>query len=98
MLYKKKTNKLTWAWPRENSEYDQEITQSQKFCRHTHGTARKSHTAIMRHQEDKLSKATSSLFLILMHMSSKDENQPVHPSSLISAFVIHTLEGVSYFL
>ena len=31
-------------------------------CRPTHGTARKSHTTITRHQEDKLSKATSSLF------------------------------------
>ena len=35
----------------ENSEYDQEITN----CRQTHGTARKSHTITMRHQEDKLS-------------------------------------------
>ena len=35
-------------------------------CRQTHGTARKSHTTIMRHQEDKLSKATSSLFPIKM--------------------------------
>ena len=43
------------------SEYDQEISQSQ-----THGTARKSHTANTRHQEDKLSKATSSLFPIKM--------------------------------
>ena len=31
-----------------------------------HGTARKSHTTIMRHQEDKLSKATISLFPIKM--------------------------------
>ena len=30
--------------------------------RQTHGTARKSHTTITKHQEDKLSKATSSLF------------------------------------
>ena len=35
-------------------------------CRQTHDTARKSHTTITRHQEDKLSKATSSLFLIKM--------------------------------
>ena len=35
-------------------------------CRQTHGTARKSHTAITRHQEDKLSKVTSSLFPIKM--------------------------------
>ena len=34
--------------------------------RQTRGTARKSHTAITRHQEDKLSKATSSLFPIKM--------------------------------
>ena len=32
----------------------------------THGTARKNHTTITRHQEDKLSKATSSLFPIKM--------------------------------
>ena len=38
------------------SEYDQEIPRSQ-----THGTTRKSHTTITRHQVDKLSKATSSL-------------------------------------
>ena len=30
-------------------------------CRQTHGTARKSHTTITRHQEDKQSKATCSL-------------------------------------
>ena len=35
-------------------------------CRQTHGTARKRHTTISRHQEDKLSKATSSLFPILI--------------------------------
>ena len=35
-------------------------------CRQTHGTAMKSHTTITRYQEDKLSKATSSLFLIKM--------------------------------
>ena len=34
--------------------------------RQPHGTARKSHSTIMRHQEDKLSKATSSLFPIKM--------------------------------
>ena len=32
----------------------------------THGTARKSHTTVTRHQEDKLSKAISSLFPIKM--------------------------------
>ena len=30
-------------------------------ARQTHGTARKSHTTITRHQEDKLSKANNSL-------------------------------------
>ena len=35
-------------------------------CRQTHGTARKRHTTITRHQEDRLSKATSSLFPIKM--------------------------------
>ena len=34
--------------------------------RQTHGTARKSHTTITRHQEDKLSKVTSSLLPINM--------------------------------
>ena len=43
------------------SEYDQEIPQSQP-----RGTARKSRSTITRHQEDKLSKATSSLFPIKM--------------------------------
>ena len=43
------------------SEYNQEIPQSQ-----THGTARKTHTTTTRHREDKLSKATSSLFPIEM--------------------------------
>ena len=35
-------------------------------CRQPHGTARKSHSTITRHQDDKLSKATSSLFPIKM--------------------------------
>ena len=35
-------------------------------CRQTHGTVRKSHITITRHQEDKQSKATSSLFPIKM--------------------------------
>ena len=35
-------------------------------CRQPHGTARKSRSTITRHQEDKLSKATSSLFHIQM--------------------------------
>ena len=47
------------------SEYDQEIPQSQT-AEKTHGTARKSHTIIMRHQKHKLSKVTSSLFPIKM--------------------------------
>ena len=45
----------------KNSEYDQEIPQSQ-----TRGIVRKSHKTITRHQEDKQSKATSSLFPIEM--------------------------------
>ena len=47
------------------SEYDQEIPQSQTADKHI-GTARKSHATITRHHEDKLSKATSSLFPIKM--------------------------------
>ena len=35
-------------------------------CGQTHGAARKSHTTITRHQEDKLSKSTSSLIPIKM--------------------------------
>ena len=35
-------------------------------CRPTHGTVRKSYIKITRHQEDKQSKATSSLFPIKM--------------------------------
>ena len=35
-------------------------------CRQPHGTARKRNTTITKHQEDKLSKATSSLFPIKM--------------------------------
>ena len=46
------------------SEYDQEIPQSQMQT--TRGTTRKSRSTITRHQEDKLSKATSSLFPIKM--------------------------------
>ena len=45
------------------SEYDQEnITIINR--RQPHGTAWKSHSTITRHQEDKFSKATSSLFPI----------------------------------
>ena len=36
------------------------------YCRQTHGIMRKSHRTIMRHQEDKQNKATSSLFPIEM--------------------------------
>ena len=36
------------------------------YCRQTHGITRKSHTTIMRHMEDKQSKAASSLFPIEM--------------------------------
>ena len=42
------------------SEFDKKIPQS--HCRQAHDTARKSHTTIKRHQEDKRSKATSFLF------------------------------------
>ena len=47
------------------SEYDQEMAKITN-CIQTHGTARKSHNTITRHQENKLSKATSSLFPIKM--------------------------------
>ena len=47
------------------SEYEQGNTTITN-CRPTHGTTRKSHTIITIHQEDKLSKATSSLFPIKM--------------------------------
>ena len=50
-------------WTKKVSECDQDYTKITN-CRLTHGTAKKSHTTIMRHQEDKLSKATSSLFPI----------------------------------
>ena len=50
----------------KNSEYDQEIPQSQTADKQTRGIVRKSHTTITRHQEDKQSKATSSLFPIEM--------------------------------
>ena len=46
------------------NEYDQEIPQSN--CRQPRGTTRKSCSTITRHQEDKLSKAISSLFPIKM--------------------------------
>ena len=47
------------------SEYDQEMPQSQPADK-TRATAGKSHTTNTRHQKDKLSKATSSLFPIKM--------------------------------
>ena len=43
-----------------------ESNQTKTNCRQTHGIMRKSHTIIMRHKEDKQSKATSSLFPIKM--------------------------------
>ena len=46
-----------------SKEYDQEIPQSQT-ADNPRGTARKSRSAITRHQEDKLSKAIRSLFPI----------------------------------
>ena len=51
---------------RKKCEYDQEIPQSQTADVHPHGTARKSHSTITRHHEDKLSKANSSLFPLKM--------------------------------
>ena len=42
------------------------VSMIRKYHHQTHGTTRKSHTTITRHQEDKLSKATSSLFPIKM--------------------------------
>ena len=47
------------------SEYDQEKTTITKR-RQSRGTTRKSRSTITRHQEDKFSKATSSLFPIKM--------------------------------
>ena len=51
--------------PKIVSDYDQEIPQSQT-ADNPPGTARKSRSTITRHQEDKLSKAISSLFPIKM--------------------------------
>ena len=48
-----------------NSEYDQDIPQSQTADK-LHDTTRKTHTTITRHQEDKLNNAISSLFPIKM--------------------------------
>ena len=48
--------------PYENSEYDQEIPQSQT-ADNPPGTGRKSRSTITRHKEDKLSKATSSAYI-----------------------------------
>ena len=44
-----------WVWSKNTTN-----------CRQTRGIVRKSHTTITRHQEDKQSKATSSLFPIKM--------------------------------
>ena len=56
---------MNYKQPKIASECDQEIQQSQTADQ-PHGTARKSRPATTRHQEDKLSKATSSLFPIKM--------------------------------
>ena len=45
-----------WRAAKIVSDYDQKVPQSQ-----THGIVRKRHTTITRHQEDKQSKAASSL-------------------------------------
>ena len=48
-------------------KYTDLVENKELFCRkQPHGTARKSHSTITRSQEDKLSKATSSLFPIKM--------------------------------
>ena len=52
----------TTPWHREEEPLKHHETPG----RQPHGTARKSHLTIMRYQEDKLSKATSSLFPIKM--------------------------------
>ena len=54
---------MTVFFPKIVSEYDQEIPQSQTADKPMAPRGR-SHTTITRHQEDKLSKATSSLFPI----------------------------------
>ena len=48
------------------SEYNQEINTTITNRRQPRGTARKSRSTITRHQEDKVSKTTSSLFPIKM--------------------------------
>ena len=61
---------VSWV---KNSEYDQEIPQSQTAdkLQKTRGIVRKSHTTITRHLEDKKSKSTNSLFPL--HMIAKLE-------------------------
>ena len=49
-MYAHQKKKIKWVWSGNTTI---------KICRQTHGTARKSHTTITRHQEDKPSKATS---------------------------------------
>ena len=59
----------------------------------THGSARKSHTTITRHQEDKLSKATSSLSLFPIKMIAKQPSiknvREVHITSHIDWFYVY---------
>ena len=62
--YFQKKNVLT-IWPKNSKCIWSENTTNTN-CKQTHGTARKSHTTTTRHQEDKLSKATSFLFSIKM--------------------------------
>ena len=65
------------------SEYGQEIPQTNR--RQPHGTARKSRSTITRHQEDKLSKATSSLFPIKMiAKSQQQQNHRLRTDSSLS--------------
>ena len=60
-----------------NSKYDLGNSTITK-CTQTHDTPRKSHTTIMRHQEDKLSKATSSLFPIKIIAKLEDTQSNAH--------------------
>ena len=81
--------KCKWVWSGNTT-----ITN----CRQPCGTAKKSRSTITRHQEDKLSKAISSLFPIKPCFRRVAKNtgadQPTHPHRLISAFVIRFLESI----
>ena len=59
------------------SEYDQEIPQSQTSGQHR-GFVKKSHTTNIGHQEDKQSKANSSLFPILIEWTVRIQRIYIH--------------------